>query len=184
MAFVMRYRPPKIIEDDLDLFKDDWDKLFPKAWGHRHYFPEACFSIVQCVKSLKEFKKQYDYSFFKSCDLSIYTSAPDQPHTKRSVLFNIQSTGSYIAKATRRGRGNHIIINPKCKLLDKENIEGSLRIKVHTRKWVPKREAFVFYKGKNVVDAAGMIVPQGLVCPEMALTSRFLSYGQRIRWID
>jgi hypothetical protein len=96
-----------------------------------------------------------------------------------AMRFALTSTGNSIAKETRRGAGNHIILHPDRAQQARDLGYTSSRPfqNMVERDWMPLNEVFVFYRGNNQWDNPGILFHNGnLVLPDG------FSYGRRVKF--
>lgn len=106
-----------------------------------------------------------------------YTSIEMDPVTRRytPAPFMINITANQIARATRMGRGNNLIVHTsKVKPLEEMYERVSPKYKVHGRDWMPENECFVFYRSNGKYDVPGSVYETGEV-----FVNDF-NYGRRI----
>lgn len=104
--------------------------------------------------------------------------------TVKDVMFWFVRGGNRVARLTRRGFGNHVIVHPDHVEPLRAAFDGVRpSFHLHGRAWMPTNEAFVFYRG-NRVDTPGVIFGNGKAFLNEISTGDKFAYGTRIVFTD
>lgn len=140
--------------DEVEIEKSDFPKMALKIEKHtsdnRFNFNDA---------------DELDKYYFDNCNIREVDNFLTKEMMKQN-LFEVERAANQVAKDTRIGKANNIILGEKNANYFKEFTDinnGMLfdRIKVHVRSWVKDNEILVFYKGASNFDVPGLVFEDG-----------------------
>ena len=98
-----------------------------------------------------------EYYYYSNSSYLQYMNS-NTHNNNMSLFFNMNRLQNNVARMSRRGKGNNILIHPN-NLEHFNYIYKQFNIKppvIHTRSWMNKNEVFSFYSGSTEFDKAGI----------------------------